>query len=65
LSVAFQRADGRSEFVRTIQDRGGQTISRAFCTSEPSGNLRHCMDWDTKRRSEEQKGSDGQWTGVN
>jgi hypothetical protein len=65
LSVAFQRADGRSEFVRTIQDRGGQTISRAFCTSEPSGNLRQCMDWDTKRRSEEQKGSDGQWTGVN
>jgi hypothetical protein len=65
LSVAFQRADGRSECVRTIQDRGGQTISRAYCTSEPSGNLRYCVDWDTKRRSEEQRGSDGQWTGVN
>jgi hypothetical protein len=65
LSVAFQSADGRSEIVRTIQDRGGQTVSRAHCTLEPSGNLRHCMDWDTKRRSEEQKGSDGQWTGVN
>ena len=65
LSIAFQRADGRPEIVRTIQDRTGQTISRAYCTLEPSGNLRHCMDWDTKRRSEEQKGLDGQWTGVN
>jgi hypothetical protein len=65
LSVAFQRADGRSEIVRTIQDRSGQTVSRAYCTFEPSGNLRHCMDFDTKRRSEEQKGLDGQWTGVN
>jgi hypothetical protein len=65
LSIAFQRADGRSEIVRTIQNRDGQTISRAYCALEASGNLRHCMDWDTKRRSDEQKGADGQWTGVN
>ena len=58
------KMDGTDTVVLSRQNVDGKIIEREFCTFNNFGDIRSCLDWDTKATHRDMKDAKGEWTRV-
>jgi hypothetical protein len=58
------KMDERDSVLLSRQDINGKIIQREICTFNSFGDIRSCMDWDTKATHRDMKDSKGAWSKV-
>jgi hypothetical protein len=56
--------DGKDAVALTRENLDGKIIERELCTFNDFGDVRTCMDWDTKETHRDMKDTKGIWTKV-
>lgn len=55
---------GMDAMIKVSRDMNDVIRRREFCTFNKSGDIRLCMDWDTKRQHRDMQDARGNWTMV-
>jgi hypothetical protein len=58
------KMDDRDAVVLSRQDINGKIVQREICTFNSFGDIRSCMDWDTRATHRDMKDSKGVWSKV-
>ena len=60
----FKLDDGSNAIALSRQTVDGKTFEREVCTYNEFGDIRSCLNWDTKATHRDMKDSSGAWTKV-
>lgn len=58
------KLDGVNTVLLSRQNIDGKVIEREICTFNRYGDMRSCVDWDTKETHRDMKDSKGEWSKV-
>ncbi len=62
--IMFKMDGGADAIVLSRQNLDGKIIEREMCTFNNFGDIRSCLDWDTKATHRDMKDAKGVWTKV-
>jgi ATP-dependent protease ClpP protease subunit len=58
------KMDGIDAVALSRQDMDGKIVQRELCTFNKFGDIRSCLDWDTKAKHRDMRDAKGTWTKV-
>ena len=58
------KMDGIDAVALSRQDVDGKKVQRELCTFNKFGDVRSCLDWDTKAKHRDMRNAKGAWTKV-
>lgn len=62
--VIFKSNSGKATFAKVTENLNGALIKREVCEMNQFGDVRTCLDWDTKETHTDMKDAIGNWTRV-
>lgn len=63
-AILFQSGQGKSMLIRAAENIEGRVVTREICEFNDFGDVRTCVDWDTKSVHKDMKDAKGQWIKV-
>lgn len=64
INAVLFKMDGVDAMIKVTRDINDKILRKEFCTFNPSGDIRLCLDWDTQRTHRDMQDSRGNWTKV-
>ena len=64
IAVSFINKQGKSGFLKIVQDINGSTIRKESCELNEFKDVRSCFNWDTGATHRDMKNTKGDWVQV-
>jgi hypothetical protein len=62
--LAFNAKDGTHMIMKVTEDMNGKMLKRELCSFNSYGDVRTCLNWDTREKHRDMRNKDGDWYKV-
>jgi hypothetical protein len=64
MAVTYKLKDGKSGFLKTVENMNGKMIRRESCELNEFSDIRTCLNWDTGASHRDMQNTKGEWHTV-